>query len=151
LGVTYEVLFHGRESMMDTVDRVAVTSKFDEILSRRSWDEVFLPYPSHHQDHKVCYEQGMAALRQKPGVRIPPMIALYEYQFVQEVPSGGLWYHDISKWIDVKVKAFECYKSQTKLGPSPLNKNGIYALAQMRGMQGECRFAERFYIQQYRT
>lgn len=151
MGCTYEVLFHGRESMMDSVDRVAVTSAFDLVLGEKDWDEVFLPYPSHHQDHKICYEQGMAALRHKHGVRGPRVIALYEYQFIQDVPKGGLWYHDISKWINDKVKAFECYESQMKLGPSPLNRNGIYALAQMRGMQGQYRFAERFYIQQWHT
>ena len=78
------------------------------------------------------------------------MVALYEYPFVtdgMDLIKGGKMYHDISDNIMDKVRLFSLYESQVKKSPSPLNSNGIKALASIRGLECGVKYAEKFYIQ----
>lgn len=143
------VLFEGYDMRLDTVAQVDIVTKLDAILDR-GYDEVYFPYPSHNHDHQEMYRATFAALRHTVGRKSPRLSALYEYAFIGWNPSdirGGKMYVDISDYLDVKVRAFEAYKSQLRDAPHPCSCHGIRVLAQMRGLESCCHAAELFYVQ----
>lgn len=147
-GYSYDILYHNKDAEMDTIPAREITTAIDKILSSFKPDEVFVNYPSHHQDHVVIYQCTRAAMRLKED-SMPSLFALYEYPFVNsgdKIP-GGLFYYDINEFIDEKVRLFYHYKTQIKTLPSPLNEDGIKALARMRGLECGRTYAEMFYIQ----
>lgn len=148
VGFTYGIFARGYDAEMDELNDREVITSLDEVIKEFEPDEVFVNYPSRHQDHKKVYECAMAAMRLKEGY-MPPMFALYEYPFITgvEMPNGGYMYVDISDKIEEKSDIFELYASQVKESPSPLNRDGIKALARIRGMECGVKYAEMFYIQ----
>ncbi len=56
-------------------------------------------------------------------------------------------YIDISLEIKKKLKAWECYKNETKSFPFPRSKEGLLTLAKYRGMQSYLKFAEAFKLE----
>lgn len=148
LGFEYSIMTYGKDAEMDSIKDREIISYLDGKIREIEPDEVFVNYASRHQDHKKMYECTLAAMRLKEGY-MPPFFALYEYPFITgvEMPSGGYMYFDITDIIDEKVKAFETYESQIKKSPSPLNEDGIKAIASLRGIECGVKYAEMFYIQ----
>lgn len=149
LDASHEILFIDKDALLDTIGAFAITTKIDEAIDAFRPDEVFINYRSLHQDHIKLHECALASCRLREGYA-PKLIALYEYPFTtsQVGPiGGGFMYHDISDCIDEKVALFELYASQIRQSPSPLNKDGVVALARIRGMECGVEYAEKFYIQ----
>lgn len=147
-GYSYDILYHNKDAEMDTLPAREITTAIDGVLAKFKPDEVFVNYPSHHQDHVVMYQCTKAAMRLKEDVA-PSLFALYEYPFVNSADKipGGLFYYNINEFIDEKIRLFYHYKTQIKTLPSPLNEDGIRALARMRGLECGHTYAEMFYVQ----
>lgn len=148
VGFTFDVLYYHRDTLLDTIPARDIITAIDKHIAQFEPDEVFVNYPSNHQDHIKLYECTRTAMRLKEGY-MPPFFALYEYPFISSTDrlNGGTLYLDITDCIEQKVELFHLYKSQVKLSPSPLNETGIRSLAAMRGLECGCPFAEKFYIQ----
>ena len=149
LHASHQILIPNRDGELDMVPTRFFVSCYDTVFDSFRPDEVFINYPSWHQDHKKVYESAMAALRYRQGF-MPRFVALYEYPFIlnQNLKiSGGLWYHDITEHLDEKLDIFGIYKSQQKSPPSPLNPDGIRQLAMVRGTECSVKYAELFYLQ----
>lgn len=74
----FEVFYHDKDSLLDTIPKNEIISKLDNILYSYQPIMVFIPLPSYHQDHNVLFETCFAALRPKPNQFIK-LIAMYEY------------------------------------------------------------------------
>ena len=149
LGASHQILLENHDGELDMVPTRFFVSQYDAIFDAFRPDELFINYPSWHQDHKKIYDSAMASLRFRQGF-MPSFVALYEYPFIlnQNINvSGGLWYHDITKTLDEKIEIFELYKSQIKKSPSPLNPEGVRQLAMVRGTECGVKYAELFYLQ----
>lgn len=149
LDASLEILFFNKDALMDTVPSYNITRRLDEIIDQFRPDEVFINYRSLHQDHIKMYDCALASIRLREGYS-PKMVALYEYPFAAtHIGSigGGYLYHDISDCIEEKVALFEKYATQIRESPSPLNREGIKALARIRGVECGVEYAEKFYIQ----
>ena len=101
LGVTeYFTLFDDYESLMDTMPIRNVITSFEKIIGRLKPSTVLLPYPSFHQDHKIVFNAGFAAVRPSPyNYDYLRLVAGYEYSFVfcNNVPIiSGCLYLDIT-------------------------------------------------------
>ncbi|MCF0164275.1 MAG: PIG-L family deacetylase [Bacteroidales bacterium] len=145
----HSIIIEDYDGELDMLPTRFFVSKFDKIFDEFRPDEVFINYPSWHQDHKKVYDAAMASLRLRDGF-MPKFVALYEYPFIlnqNTIISGGLWYHDITKTLDEKIEIFNLYKSQIKKEPSPLNATGIRQLAMIRGTECSVKYAELFYLQ----
>ena len=144
------ILFPDKDSEMDTVPKKNIIKKFEVLIEDIKPDELFLPYPSQHQDHEVVYKCGIAAIRMKPGY-VVPKVMLYEYPLIGghfDYIYGGKYYHKVDDVIEKKITLFEsCYTSQIKKFPSPINREGIRGLARIRGMECGVKYAEMFYLQ----
>lgn len=149
LGAEYAVIVLDKDAELDTIGDREVITFIDNYIDSYRPDEVFINYPSLHQDHKKIYECSMASMRMRDGY-IPKMIALYEYPFIlnQAVEiGGGRWYHDITDTVERKAKIFLTgYKTQVKNYPSSLNEEGIKTLASLRGYESGHKYAELFYV-----
>jgi LmbE family N-acetylglucosaminyl deacetylase len=140
------VLFPGYENRLDTLPRIDLIGRLDGLVAGR--DQVFLPYASHHQDHRLVHDAGLAALRSRgrPG---PSLVALYEYPYVGWPPEpvpGGHYYVDVGGVLDVKRTALLAYGSQACAAPHPIAWDSVEALARQRGIQAGCAHAELFYV-----
>ena len=152
LRASHQILLENYDGELDMVPTRFFVTQYDAIFDKFQPDELFINYPSWHQDHKKVYDSAMAALRFRQGF-MPRFIALYEYPFIlnQNINiSGGLWYHDITESLDEKIEIFSLYKSQIKKAPSPLNPEGIRQLAMVRGTECSVKYAELFYLQKMR-
>ena len=149
LGAKGEVLFKNMDTLMDTLPAFEITSRLDRIVDSFRPDEIFINYRSLHQDHIKLYECALASMRLREGYS-PRLVALYEYPFAttQVGPiGGGYMYHDITDCIEEKVALFELYATQIRSTPSPLNREGVLALARIRGVECGREYAEKFYVQ----
>jgi len=149
LEADYEVLFKDMDAMLDTIPAREIITSLDYAIDTFRPDEIFINYRSSHQDHIKMYDCAMASLRLREGYR-PKFVALYEYPFITngtDMVDGGKAYHDITNVLQEKISLFNLYASQVRKSPSPLNENGIRALAAIRGMECGYKYAEKFYIQ----
>jgi N-acetylglucosamine malate deacetylase 1 len=116
----------GKNDLMPSLDLIKY---IDNLLEFNEYDELFIPYKSHHQDHQKIYDCCLAAIRLRQDVSPVPLVAMYEYPFINETPNGGAWYVNIDNTINKKVEGFLENKSQLKRKPAPLNKESVLTLA----------------------
>jgi LmbE family N-acetylglucosaminyl deacetylase len=151
-----EILFTGKENQLDTVPMLDIITALDRILTEGRYDQVYVPYPSLHQDHRVIYDASFSALREKGSEHSPSLIAMYEYPYIAWTPGdvkGGRCYVDITDQIDDKIRALEAYESQMPRGPMrprraphPVSPDAVRTLAAMRGLECGRKYAELYYL-----
>lgn len=150
LGVArHRVLFEGHENRLDTLPRVSIVSELDRAIAGGGYEQVLLPGPSHHQDHRVLLEAGMAALRTRPAVKSVRLVAHYEYAWSawpESAPSIGKWYVAISRQLGRKLDALRAYRSQLPEAPHPLSPESVERLAAQRGAECGVAHAELFHV-----
>ena len=140
-------LYDNKDGVNDQIPSIDIIKYLDNLLEFNDYDELFIPYRSHHQDHQKIHDCCISAIRLRQDVNPVPLVCMYEYPFVSnERIEGGAWYVDIGDTIDHKVAGFECNESQIKNFPAPLNGESIRTLAKMRGMESGLHYAEKFYI-----
>ena len=101
-----------------------------------------------NQDHKTVFDVCDVVLRRYQPHQ-PNKIFSYE------IPSSTTqsfrnnfkinWYENLTKkQIDIKIKAFNEYKNETREYPNPRNNEGITLYAKFRGMESNSNYAEAF-------
>jgi LmbE family N-acetylglucosaminyl deacetylase len=114
---------------------------------------VLCPYPDRHIDHRVIFESVMVATRPVgAGAKIEILAA---YETLSEthwnaphiepnfVPN---WVIDISRFLDKKLQALGCYRSQISGSLSPRSIDAVEGLAKFRGSQAGFVAGEGFHI-----
>jgi len=139
-------LFPKKEARLDTVPMRKIVTKLDRIIHSDTYDYVFIPYPSHHKDHKITHEASIAALRL--GAHYPTNVLMYEYTYPDYNISGGKFYVDISGTIDRKLKAIATYESWVREAPHPASLDAAMTVARMRGLAIQVDCAEMFHVVQ---
>lgn len=121
----------------------------DEVLSRWRPDELYLPFPSLHQDHIAAYEAGMRAARlsMTEGHHYTPSVYVYDVAVYDSVlyPNDLKWnvFESLTEeQIDRKVEALEAYSSQAVTGPHPVNSTK--QLAHVLGASKQLAWAEQY-------
>lgn len=130
-------------------DMHSLVGMLDEVLADWQPIELYLPYPSLHQDHIAAYESGMRAARlsMTEGHWFTPSVYVYDVAVYDAV----LYPNDL-KWnmfealteeqIDRKVEALEAYSSQAVTGPHPVNS--IKQMAHTIGAARQISWAEQY-------
>ena len=110
---------------------------------------VFIPFPDRHIDHRAIFDSAMVATRPTYSGH-PKIILAYETLSETYWNAPGIEPHfspeiffDISKTLDVKIKALKKYTSQVKGAPSR-SPEAAMSLAKLRGSQNFCDAAEAF-------
>lgn len=149
LGATHSLLFSGFDRKMDTVPAAEVIGAIEKEVKQFLPDVVLIPSKSTHQDHIVVHTAALAALR--PTIwPIPTIVAEYEYPLSCWGAGGdlgvGMWYIDITQYMEKKSALLSCYKSQLIGVGGLLSNDGAMALARLRGLESGVTYAEMFRI-----
>lgn len=153
LGVKHlEVLTMGYDGKLHTYPMGDLVCMLDAAQEKYKPDEVLLPLPSAHQDHKTMWDVGIASTRPSPSKHNPTLIAAYEYPLTgwgdgaeASAFRGGM-YIDVSDYLHLKEEALHCYGSQMRGANEQISVEGAKALARLRGVECGCSYAELFHI-----
>lgn len=130
-----------------------LNAEFTRVIDAVKPDIAFIPHRGDmHRDHLVVSHCAMVAMR-PIGANIVKEIYAYETLSETEwnIPSvenafiPNVWV-DISEYIDIKLEAMSCYKSQLMQPPHPRSNEIIKALASVRGSTVNAKFAESFML-----
>ena len=144
--------------MLETVPRYELNGKISELVGSIKPDVIYIPHFGDMQkDHALTSEAVMVAARPK-GNRV--VQAVYSYETLSEtewniphlsnafVPNV---YVDISEFLNIKLEAMKCFRSQICEFPNPRSIEAITALARFRGSTMGADAAEAFMlIREYR-
>lgn len=143
----YEVIRTLQEGRMDMIPQVVFVAPIEDYIKNGNYDAVFIPYPSHHQDHIVINQACMAALR--PGTVQPKMILMYEYTYpTWVVPDqyNGRFFVDVTDTMKFKLMALAEYHSQLHEYPHPVSPTSVMIMGMTRGISIGTEYAEMFYV-----
>jgi len=129
-------------------DRIERSARYSTEKTRPTM--IVLPAPSYNQDHEAVYKAGLAACRP----HLHSMKAFQQVVLVADAPQlswsrGTIFkpnlYIDISgKFLDLKLKAFACHKSQVRPEPSQAGIGAIRLMAESRGREISVEAAEAY-------
>ncbi len=140
---------------LDTIPQKKLNDLMSDCINDIGPEVVFVPfYGDINKDHKLVCEATLVAARPKPGSLIKKV---YCYEVLSETewakPAQKIedvfipnYYEDISEFLDGKLKAMGCYKSELKDYPHPRSLEGIRILAQKRGTECGAMAAEAFML-----
>lgn len=139
--------------ILETVPRYEFNGKIQELITRIEPDVVFIPHFGDMQkDHTLTSEAVMVAVRPKVKHIVQ---SVYAYETLSEtewniphtrnvfIPNV---YIDISKFVEKKLNAMSCYKSQLGKFPDPRSLEAVEALAKYRGSTSCHGYAEAFML-----
>ncbi len=131
------------------VSMTALVGALDDHFARLRPEEVYLPFPSLHQDHIAAYEAGMRACRisMSDDHWVPPTVLVYDISVydLNLYPSDLRWnvFETLTEdQVDRKVAACAAYASENPQGPHPMNS--IKDLAAAVGKVRRTAFAEQY-------
>jgi len=114
---------------------------------------VLSPYPDRHVDHRVIFDSVMVATRPVGVAKNIEILAAYETLSETHWNAPHIepnfvpnWVVDITDFVDQKVKAVACYKSQIPDFPGSRSIEAVEALAKFRGTQAGFAFGEAFHL-----
>jgi LmbE family N-acetylglucosaminyl deacetylase len=138
---------------LDIIGQKKINDLIYECVKKINPEIVYIPFFGDiNKDHQIVSQACMVAVRPKPGSKIKKV-------FLYEVSSETEWakpaqkiedvfmpnhYEDISIFLNSKLNAMKCYKSELKKYPHPRSLEGIKILAQKRGMESGLKYAEAF-------
>lgn len=158
LGVKYrDVLTWDKDSKLNTFPQGDMVAKLDALQEAFKPTEVLIPLPSAHQDHRYCWEVGIAATRPSTAKHQPSLIAAYEYPLTSWGDGassnsfrGGM-YVDVGDHWETKLKALSKYHTQMRGTQALISESGVESLAKLRGVEAGFRYAELLHILRLRV
>lgn len=121
----------------------------DAVMAEVRPDEVYLPFPSLHQDHIAVYEAGMRSARVSMSVEhhFPPAVLVYDIAAydVNLYPSDLRWnvFEDLTEeQVTKKARACTAYQSEIPTDIHPINS--VKQLAAAAGLVRLMAYAEQY-------
>ena len=151
LGVKSVVLHKLPDNRLDTVPLLDVVGIIEDLVGRIKPEIIY----THHGgdlniDHEVVNRAVLTATRPVAG---QPVREIYAF----EVPSSTEWafqrqgssfqpnvFVDVSRTLEAKIAAMECYESEARQFPHPRSPEALRALAMRWGSVAGCGAAEAF-------
>ena len=119
---------------------------------------VLLPFPDRHVDHRLVFDSTLVACRPVGLGRDIEMVAAYETLSETHWNAPHIepnftpnWVCDISDFIERKLEALNCFKSQIPPFPGARSIEALRALAIFRGTQAGFAFGEGHHVIRMRT
>jgi LmbE family N-acetylglucosaminyl deacetylase len=121
-------------------------SSLEKIIKEHNIDTIYTHWAGDsNQDHISTFKTTMAAARYVPNVFCYEQIPIPRHT---ENPMSINYYSDITNTFETKMRASKCHKSQFKKYEKAgfdVEKN-LKTMAQYRGIQANCEYAEAFQI-----
>jgi len=146
-----EVFFYDLpDNRFDTIAFLDIVKKIEEIKSKIYPSVIFTHYRNDlNIDHRITYQAVITAARPILGESVKEIYAF-------EIPSSTEWnypmsfspqvFFDIEKTINLKLKAFQQYKSEIRNFPHPRSLEGIKLSARLWGIKVGLKYAEAFQV-----
>ena len=153
LGVSDSVFLEIPATTIGDLDLHEFNSMVAKIVNKFNPKIVFCPYPDRHIDHRLVFDSVMVATR-PIGVGLDiEIVAAYETLSETHWNAPHIepnftpnWIIDISDFIDIKIQALGCYKSQISDFPGPRSIEAVKSLANFRGTQAGFAYGEAVHI-----
>ena len=130
-----------------------VNARISKVVNDFNPHIVLCPYPDRHIDHRLVFDSVMVATRPVGVGKDIEIVAAYETLSETHWNAPHIepnftpnWVVNISDYIDVKIAALKCYKSQISEFPGPRSIEAVEALAKFRGTQAGFGYGEGFHI-----
>ena len=124
-------------------------SEFENTIARIQPEQIYIPYPSYNQDHRVVYDAALIATRPHDINFFVKKILVYEQPHVffwdktHNINGSFIPNYFVPIDVDKKIKAYKLMKTQVRDFRSP---KSLKSMATLRGTQGNCEYAEAFQI-----
>ncbi|MFZ0731452.1 MAG: PIG-L deacetylase family protein [Candidatus Sulfotelmatobacter sp.] len=147
-----DVLLHGLpDNRLDTLPLLDIVKIIEDLVERLSPEVIY----THHSgdlniDHGIIHRAVLTATRPVNGT---PVREIYAF----EVPSSTEWafqrlerpfrpnvFVDVSRTLEAKIAAMECYDSESRRFPHPRSPEALRAIAMRWGSVAGCAAAEAF-------
>lgn len=140
------------DNRMDSLDLLDVIKNVSKYIEKYRPDTIF----THHHgdlniDHRITCEAVLTACRPIGQNNVKRIFAF-------ETPSSTEWNYnysepfkpnvfiDVTKTIQTKIQAMQCYCSEIAKYPHPRSPEGLQSLARYRGTNSGYEMAEAFYL-----
>ena len=152
LGVKdYKFLNHPA-TMLTDIPTVELNNSISKFLLECKPDTVFLPFSDRHIDHRVIFDSSVVDCR-PIGKKFPKNVLIYETLSETHWNVPGVepifapnFFVNIDNHLKTKMKALNIYKSQISNKNLSRSANAAKALAEFRGSQNGCKYAEGFQV-----
>ncbi len=126
---------------LNTVPYRTLSSSLQRIVDTVRPEVVYTTPPSDiNLDHRLVYDSTLVATRPLPGCSVRRLLA-YEIAPTARfgLPAGATAFEpnvfvDISPYLDTKLDAMRCYRTQLREHPHPRSLEGLRLLAEERGL-----------------
>lgn len=123
----------------------------DNLQAKYEPNEILIPLSSSHQDHVTMHRLCIAATRPSSHKPWPEKVMAYEYPMNCWGDPGvsraqGGMYVNVSPFIEEKLEALRCYKTQMRGSDSLISIDAVMALAKLRGIESGFEYAELFHV-----
>ena len=153
LGVSHSNFLEIPATMIGDLQLSEFNRMISKIVNEFKPHIVFCPYPDRHIDHRLVFDSIMVATRPVGIGRKIEIVASYETLSETHWNAPHIepnftpnWVVDITEFIDVKLEAMKCYKSQVQDFPGPRSIQAIESLSKFRGTQAGFGYGEGFHI-----
>tara|TARA_R110000824_G_scaffold231335_2_gene419146 strand:+ start:26217 stop:26837 length:621 start_codon:yes stop_codon:yes gene_type:complete len=141
--------YHLLENKVNNYTIADLIAPIENFINKTTPEEVYIPYPSYNQDHRVVYEAALVALRphdknffvKKVFIYEQPHVFLWDYSHQVDGHFKPNYYKKIN--LKKKTEAYRLMKTQVRNFRSP---KILEAMAFLRGSQAACEHAEAFQI-----
>jgi N-acetylglucosamine malate deacetylase 1 len=139
------------DNKLDAVELLEIVYGIEDVIKSFQPENVFTNYHGDlNIDHSIVSRAVMTACR-------PISLISVKSVYMMEVLSSTEWsiqtsvfsptfFVDISSFIEKKVAAVSCYKSELRDFPHPRSVDSVLSLASLRGSQSGCSSAEAFVV-----
>jgi N-acetylglucosamine malate deacetylase 1 len=126
---------------LNTVPYIDMTSALQSVVDDVVPEIVYTtPRNDINQDHRIVYESTLVATRPLPGCSVQRLLC-YEISPTSRfgIPSGSVGFNptvfvDIAPYLEQKLAAMACYRTELREFPHPRSIGALSLLAQERGL-----------------
>ena len=153
LGISDSVFLEIPATMIGEQPVHVLNSKVTSIMKEFEPNIVLCPFPDRHIDHRLIFESCMVATRPVGFGKKIEMVTAYETlsethwnaPYVEPNFTQNLVVN-IDKYLEKKIEALQCFKSQISEKEGPRSLEAVKSLARFRGSQAGFEYGEAFYI-----
>ena len=129
-----------------------INGKISDFIKKRKPDTVFVPFPDRHIDHRIVFDSCIVAARPTNKI-FPKIVLLYETLSETHWNVPGVepsfnpdFFIEINNELKDKLSALKMYKSQINDKTPYRSVKAVESLANFRGSQNGCKYAEAFKV-----
>ena len=154
LGVTKTHFLDLPAPALNSYPAYKISLEMGKIIEQITPRIVYLPYPGDmHKDHEAIYRSALVAIRPHTTANVSEVLCYETLSETEWTPCVGdkafqpNVFIDIEAFLEKKLDAIRCFKSQLKDFPNPRSEEAIVALSKYRGATVHVKSAEAFSLE----